>query len=263
MVFELRFRRCVAVVCGLAAMLGCGDEGVVRPPAPGSVTLRFDHQVAGQPLRTYELRYTNAAGNLYSVSKLAYYVSDVRLRRGDGSEFVVGAVHYCNAESISTRDFALGDVPDGTYTALVFTFGLNEARNVTGGLPSSLWHDMAWPETWGGGYHYMQMEGRYADSTGSASIGYATHTGRRRLASDPAPYHHFFTVTLPLAPLVVQRDAWRIGLTMDIDEWYRGPHVYDLTAFGPNIMIDLYAQSLLMENGADVFSMSGMSRLGP
>jgi hypothetical protein len=209
------------------------------------------------------MRYTNAAGNLYSVSKLEYYVSDVRLRRADGSEFAVDSVHYCNVESVSTRDFTLGDVPHGTYTALVFTFGLNATRNVTGGLPSSLWYDMAWPEVWGGGYHYMQMAGHYADSTGTNSIGYGTHTGRRQLASDPGPYHHFFTVTLPLAPLVVQQDSWRVGLTMDIDEWYRGPHVFDLSAFGPNIMIDLNAQTLLMENGADVFSIGSVSRLGP
>lgn len=257
------FTRRGLVLVLLAALLGCGDDGGVVPPRAGGVTLQLDHTVGGVPLSTYELRYTNAAGNLYSVSKLAYYISDVRLRRGDGSEFVVDAVHYRNVDSSRTRDFDLGEVPDGTYTALVFTFGLNATRNVTGGLPDALWFDMAWPETWGGGYHYMQMEGTYADSTGTGPIGYATHTGRRRLASDPMAYHHFFDVTLPLDPLVVQKDRWQVRLNMDIDEWYRGPNVYDFRAYGPNIMIDLGAQAALMQNGADVFSIAATTRTGP
>ena len=241
------------LVCGLIALAGCGDDYGMTPPVSGQVILRFDHEVDGEALQTYDLRYTNAAGNRYSVSKLEYYISDVRLRRSNGSEFAVDAVHYRNIDIPSTRDFSLGDVPDGTYTTLVFTFGLNATRNVNGGLPENLWYDMAWPELWGGGFHYMQMEGHYVDSTGTNNVGYATHTGRRKLSSDPAPYHHYFTVTLPLGPLVVQKDNWEVTLMMNINEWYRGPHAYDLSAFDSNIMIDLNAQTLLMENGADVF----------
>jgi len=256
------------LVCGLIALAGCGDDGGVTPPVSGSITLHLQEGVDDQGLIPYDIRYTNAAGNLYSVSKLAYYISDVRLRRSDGSEFVVDAVHYRNIDLPSTREFSLGDVPNGTYTTLLFTFGLNATRNVDNGLPESLWYDMAWPVVWGGGFHYMQMEGRYADTSGANSVGYATHTGRRKLSGDPAPYHYFFTVTLPLSlggpfPLVVQGDRWSVDVIMNINEWYRGPNVYDLSAQRPDMMIDVEAQTALMENGANVFHTGPARGIGP
>ena len=47
-----------------------------------------------------------------------------------------------------------------------------------------------------------------------------------------------------------------IHLNMNIDNWFRNPHTYDITAFGSAIMQNQEAQRILKENGHDVFEVS-------
>lgn len=245
----------VALVCTAP---GCGDDPAA--PATGHVTLHFDHEVDGDSLVLNQRRYANTAGNAYSVVRLRYFVSDVVLHRSDGAQALLAGVHYRDAESLSTRDLHAGGVPQGTYTALTFTFGLDEARNRTGALPNTLENArMAWPEDWGGGYHYMQLEGRYLPATGPET-GFAVHTGRRQLASDPVAFHHHVRVTLPLLGFAIRDTQREISVLMNVNEWFANPNVYDFAAFPPNIMIDLQAQGLLRENGQDAFRIGAVAR---
>lgn len=241
---------------GLALALGCVFAGCGDDPAApttGSVTVHFDHEVDGDSLVFHARRYTNAAGNNYSVVRLRYFVSDITLHRTDGGTHTLAGLHYRDAESLSTRDLAVAGVPHGTYNAVSFTFGLDETRNRTGALPNTLRNArMAWPEDWGGGYHYMQFEGRYLPTSGPET-GFAAHTGRRQLDSDPVAFHHHFQVTLSLGSLDVGNAARAISIVMNLNEWFEHPEVYDFDAFPPNIMIDLAAQGLLKLNGQDVF----------
>lgn len=54
-------------------------------PATGSMQLRFDNVVGNQDLELTKGVYTNAAGEQFSVTKLAYFVSNIRLQRADGT----------------------------------------------------------------------------------------------------------------------------------------------------------------------------------
>ncbi|NNF08161.1 MAG: hypothetical protein HKN21_15460, partial [Candidatus Eisenbacteria bacterium] len=56
-------------------VLGCSDSSdpVIEPT--GSVSIQLGHQVDGANLLFGELLYTNAAGDLYSVDNLMYYLS--------------------------------------------------------------------------------------------------------------------------------------------------------------------------------------------
>jgi len=154
--------------------------------------------------------------------------------------------------------------PDALYLLTV------DQPNVTNALPDVPLR-MNWLIKWGGGYHYMRMEGEYRD--GGNDFGYRTHTGRRFIeVFDPATnqgpdsvsYHHFFEVKIPVTPFTVAGDLWEATVLMDINEWYRDP-VFSFKTFFPNgqggIMVNLLAQRLLMENGRRCFSATNPSKL--
>ncbi len=62
--------------------VACGDDH----DDAGTVTIHFDHQIAGHPLDVDPMAsYANAAGNAYTVSMLKYIVSDLDLIRHDGA----------------------------------------------------------------------------------------------------------------------------------------------------------------------------------
>jgi hypothetical protein len=245
------------------ALAGCGDSATEPPPAAGSVTLQFRHTVGGENLLFGSKIYINAAGNLYEVRNLRYYVSDAVLHATDGTEHRVDAVHYVDAAVAGTQTWALGDVPDGRYDEIRFVFGLRPDRNWFGSLPSTQENlNMNWPAVLGGGYHFMQLDGRYA-APGNDDASWQTHLGRLQRSTDPQPYDHHFEVRLPLAAFEVAGQAWNAEVVMDVNGWYASPHVYDFDVFGSYVMENPTAQQYLMENGPHAFAVGAVTAATP
>jgi hypothetical protein len=259
-------------LCAAAlALAGCSKTRVVTQPAPGGgsgmLHVLFDHR---GPLMLDGGMYhgTDGAGNAYSVTTLRYFVSNVQVRSTSGVLFGQNAYHYRDAGLPATREYLLSGIPSGTYDALVFTFGLDEQWNVSG---NGIGNDpnvagMEWPPDWGGGWHYMILEGLYDPAN---AFGYRTHFGRRYIpdAGDPsgqgpdaAPHPHHFNVWLPFpAPVQIAGDMWQTTVRMDLDRWYADPAI-DLAALFPNgsggIMVNLDAQAMLRQNGPGCFSVT-------
>lgn len=260
-----RLLHAAGALAAVALAIGCGKETTQPPPGggTGTVQLELDHRVDGDSLRFGAMSYVNLASNRYSVTTLRYYVSDAILKRSDGFEFHSGKIHYRDAESLGTRSWRLEGVPNGEYTELRFTFGLDERKNVTDSLPSTDRNiGMRWPDLLGGGYHYMQLQGFFVNSR-DTTVSYKTHLGRRWRKPpfdppDPQPYPHFFQVTLPLA-LNVNDDAWNVQLLMNVNRWYT-PEVYDLNLYGDYMMENLEAQDKLVSNGRNAFGVGRISR---
>ena len=143
-------------------------------------------------------------------------------------------------------------IPGGSYGALRFRFGIGKEANVTGGLPNrTAFNNMAWPDNMGGGYHYMRLEGLFDDRGEVAS--FLSHTG-------PAGGRDFsFPVELPIA-LEVDSGHWEIAVAMNLNSWFDDP-VYDFAGTGA-IMGNADAQIFHRNNGANVFFVSGISRVG-
>lgn len=264
----------LAVSVGVLAV-GCSDDdGGPMAPATGSVTVHFDHQAGGVPLTSGDLdgndfAYENAAGNQYSIEKLRYFVSDIQFRRTNGTTYGVDDYHYRDVSLDETRSYTIAGVPAGTYDAISFTFGLDPTKNVPGPPinqdPNTL--GMGWPDNWGGGWHYMILEGFH---NAADPVSYKTHTGRRYIttpgpndppdAPDIVPYNHHFEVTLPLPTTFhLDGDNWEVRVIMEINGWYEDP-LFDFQAFFPTgtegIMVNLTAQAMLQQNGPGCFSVT-------
>ena len=221
--------------------VACGDDH----DDAGTLTIHFDHQIAGRPLDVDPMAsYANAAGNAYTVSLLKYIVSDLDLVRHDGATYRLRDQHYRDASSAGTASFTAIDVPAAEYSALRFVFGLAAERNTAGALPNtSEYNNMEWPAPMGGGYHYMRLEGLF-DNGGDVQA-FLSHLG-------PSGGGDFsFVVQLPLS-LLVDGDDSEVHVVMDVNEWFEDPHVYNFAGQGM-IMGNADAQLIHQENGATVF----------
>lgn len=240
----------LALALALAAggIAGCDDPAA--PPAGGTVHLQFEHEVAGAPLVLQSMRYTNAGGLNYSVFELRYYVSGITLESADGTLVPGPAVFYRDHADSTTVVATVQHVPPGHYSALRFHFGLRPGENVTGYLPNTLPNLlMQWPESMGGGYHFMQLDGHWDDR--GADLGWAAHMGRLNRPVDLSPLDPSFDVVLPVS-LHMQDYKVRLPVIMDVNRWFNDP-VYDFQAVGTNNMSNRDALQALQTNGADVF----------
>lgn len=235
-------RSLIGALALVALAAGCkGQDGPTADAAVGRLVLHLDHFAGGEPLVLHTGSATNAAGNTYTTTLLEYVISNIALVRSDGT-FTTDKLHYRNAADPATRSVEIDGVPAGTYVGLRFTFGIPGDQNRSGAWPELDRAGMAWPAQMGGGYHAMRHEGRFGD--GHA---FATHLG------PSGGQDHSVVVQIPLIDWQLkagERTPLTIG--MELNNWYAGPNVYDLTGKG-GIMGKPAHQKTLAGNGGDVW----------
>lgn len=257
----------IAIVLALPLVLAAGCDGPSTaadsgspPDAPGDagpqgagVTLAFEHLANGAPIVLgTEQPYTNAAGNAFGVTRLHYFVSMVTLTLADGTELTASEAHYVDHETPGTLAYVFPhEVPEGELARISFVMGLPPALNVTGAFPSPPESLMEWPERMGGGYHYMKLEGRYLDATGSP-FNYMAHSGG--LGGED----YSFEVVLEAGGRQIA-DGARFTVEMHVEEWFANPDTWDLNDYFDaehhGIMGNAGAQASLQRNGATVFTL--------
>ncbi len=173
--------------CGMFGFVGFAEITPQTDKTPNhSVTLQVQTVCDGKPLMYNALTLKNKAGNRFSVSRLAFLLSEIRLIRANGTTLDLGetAGYFNPAEK---RDsLTLKQVPSGEYSGLSFRIGLEAKRNhadpsrYAANHPlNPLVNTLHW--SWQGGYVFLALEGRYRQASGKLG-GYSYH-----LATDADP----------------------------------------------------------------------------
>ena len=199
-----------------------------------------------------------------------YFISDVTLFKKDGSKSQIAdpkSINYIDIETPSTLSWLPGDkIPAGDYDSISFIFGINEEKNKSNLFVNPPEANMMWPDILGGGYHYMQMNGKWKDLTNTIQP-FSCHMGIGQLykgnTTNPdsiyAYVQNYFRVSLPGSSFQITKDhTTEIELRMNIDSWFCTPHIYDHNYWGGAIMQLQPAMQMLKENGFDVFTIGSI-----
>ncbi|MBW6481865.1 MAG: hypothetical protein K0B10_02275 [Vicingaceae bacterium] len=237
------------------------------PPLPASneasVAFDLDHFFNGVGVSTAnfnQLIFTNDFGNNLSISKLRYLISNFKFHRGHP--------YY---DTITVNEFKLIDlsvpgsniplltakIPKGEYEGLSFTIGFTTANNISNFYPTLNAATWNWPDALGGGYHYMQLEGQFVNSS-SATVNYAYHYGTAReiTATNDTIFHpNFGTANLSNNAYIVTADEVAFHLKVNLDEWFKNPNTWDLNQFSTLLMPNFQAQQMMQQNSATVFQL--------
>ena len=147
-----------------------------------SLTLEVSHTMNGEPLILDSLRYKNAAGETFSVTRLSYLLSGVALQQENGAWMELpNAVAWLDAGKRRTL-LELPGITPGKYRAIKFHIGPDVAANAADPATFSPDHPLNanlnglhW--SWQGGYIFMAVEGLYR--AGASDLeGYAYHIAR-------------------------------------------------------------------------------------
>ena len=235
-------QRALLGICSIL-LIGYGCKKTTGP-VNSSVTLEISHEVDGIPLQADTLIYQNDAGNTYSVTRLEYYLSYFNFVNDAGQAQRMETVLYVNGLHSSTLKIET-ELKTGTYNSLQFFIGLPPEENISYHLdPTPENINMVWPEMMGGGYHFMKFEGHYLDPA-QEEKGFAMHLGMNQ-----------WLVTVMLnQPIQIIKEAHTLHLTMNLNEWFSNPHLYNFDLQGNYTMgVDSLMQKL-SENGTSVFTL--------
>ncbi|MEZ5002242.1 MAG: MbnP family protein [Chitinophagales bacterium] len=229
------------------------DEDVVED-ATTTVTFSFTHNFDGADVTASEFNvfdFINANNDTLSISKLRYLVSDFKLFNANGDTVSFAGYNLVDVTNSTGLSFVTTEeVPQGTYTGISFVFGFDSVSNVSNAyadLNVATWN---WPDMLGGGYHFMQMEGKYLEN--DVEMPYAYHNGTAKV-SDGVFEQNYFTAVL--GGVTLDKANADIEVKMNIAEWYKNPTTWDFSIYNIMLMPNYAAQKIMQANGKSVFSL--------
>lgn len=238
----------------------------VEDEVPGlqhtNVSLNFNHNWDGAAVTNADfntIKYFNENNDELSIEKLRYLISDVTFHKSNGETIVIEGYNLVDVTNNENLSYVTPvQIPIGTYTNVSFTFGFDNTDNIDAAytdLNSTSWNV---PMMMGGGYHFMQLEGKFIDNT-ATETGYQYHAIKAVNNTDPMNLvfqDTFFTVNLGE---VIVRNNSSVDVNMNIAEWFKNPHAWDLNALHSMLMPNFSAQVQMYDNGQDVFSLGAVN----
>ena len=135
---------------------------------------------------------------------------------------------------------------------LNFTFGFSDTDNIDGVYQDLNTVSFNVPGMLGGGYHYMQFDGKYKD-TNNLDANFNYHAIRAVDRSDQNNLIFEDTSFLADFGSVTITNNTTIEIKMNIAEWFKNPNTWDLNQLNTVLMPNFEAQKLISANGKSVF----------
>lgn len=205
------------------------------------MVIEISHFFENEPLQM-QTNYTNEFGEVFSVSLLRYYLSNFRLQRADGVEYVVPqekCYFLVELDKPTTHRLLLSDIPIGEYKAISFLIGIDSLRNTmspsqrTGSLDvGGAAEGMYW--NWNAGYIFFKLEGNSPVSNNGT---FRYHIGGYGGYTSPTLNNiRLRSISFGNTPLKVQpQHSSMIHLKFNLAEFFRNPHQLKI-ADNPDVM---------------------------
>ncbi|UKM65830.2 hypothetical protein GSB9_02401 [Flavobacteriaceae bacterium GSB9] len=243
---------------GISTLLSCSEDADDKVPQI-ITSFKFNHTWDGTEVTNANfnsIQFTNANGEQLSITKLRYLISNITFEKASGETYILDGYQLIDVTNNKNLNFtSTSTIPAGQYSNVSITFGFNNEANYNNypDLNSASWNV---PEILGGGYHFMQLEGKFIDNT-TTETGYAYHAIRAVDNSGPAPIFEdtFFKVDLGAANIT---NNTIFNIEMNIAEWFKNPNNWNLNELNNMLMPNFDAQITMFENGQNVFRLKSI-----
>lgn len=165
----------------MPTVVGEYKDTAVSPPVdtstvPPALVISFTAIANTKTLVPEAKTYSNTSQDVYLVTKLNFYISNVMLQKQDGSWYTEPESYHLIKYVDAKRSFTISNLPEGNYKAMKFLIGVDSLRNVSGSQTGDLAQnqDMFWD--WNTGYIFFKLEGAFSSSV-SPMQDFAIHVG--------------------------------------------------------------------------------------
>lgn len=251
----------IILIIGLFFVLSSCSEDKDISLAPVAITLNFSHSWNGTEITSADfnqLKFTNENGQTLSIEKLRYLISEVSLTHESGVTTILDNYKLVDLENNESMSFETSQaVLPGDYNSITFRFGFKEEDNIDGAYQDLNTANFNVPEPLGGGYHFMQFDGKYMN-TSSIETPFLYHVIS---AIDPTNVNDTtdtsFTINIGSATVGSNTN---INIQMDVSEWFKNPNTWDLNEYDINLMGNYDVQLLMNQNGTSVFDLVSITQ---
>ena len=267
MKITLTFGLLFILLIGLA-IVACDTEdnaSTISPGNSGRMRLVFDNVAGAADLKLSADTYQNTVGESFKVTKFNYFVSNIRLRKADGTDYVVpqdSSYFLVEEERPTSQTLTLNNIPTGNYTGLSFLIGVDSLRSLadiskrTGVLdPGLTTHDPMYWE-WNSGYIFLKLEGTSpAAPTAQNNLFFYHIGGFGGGYNGKKTINNLRTVTIPFGSDAASVQASltpSVRLRTDVLKIFNGPSPLSIAQYS-SVMFEPYS-STIADNYTQMFS---------
>lgn len=222
-----------------------------------SVTVNFkaywgDTEITASDFNQF--KYTTELGQTVSIERLRYLVSNIQLTDQFGNSQSISTYNLTNVGEQTGLSVSKNITTfQGNHT-LSFTFGFTDDDNTDGTYNDLNTANFNVPTMMGGGYHYMQFDGKYKD-TNNAEQPFNYHAIRAVKRDSNGMITELKDTSFPvsISSINVQNNEATINVKADISKWFTND--WDLNVWNTPLMPNYDAQIQMNTNGKEVFSL--------
>lgn len=192
-----------------------------------TVQLQFNNYFGNEPF-AFKKEYTTAFGEKLTFTTLNYFISNIKLIKKDGSEYIVpqdSSYFLVKQADSTTKTIVLNNIPKGKYKAIGFTIGVDSVRNTlpiekrTGALDvGGAARGMYW--VWNSGYIFFKLEGKTVNTIDSLRKNFQYHIGGYG-GFDSKTINNIKVKTLDLKKVTVSKSKQpKINIQVDIAKFF-------------------------------------------
>ncbi|RKR84142.1 hypothetical protein BDD43_4369 [Mucilaginibacter gracilis] len=245
---NLLFLACLIAITATA--FANPPKGKTKDAKKGNLAVHFKNVVDGKDLKLNDSTsfYKNANGDDFKITTFKYYISNVSLIAKNGDKVAIPDSYFLiNAADSTTLNQQITNIPEGKYTGITFTIGVDSARNFAGAQTGVLdpAKGMFW--SWNSGYIFVKLEGESPKSTAKKNR-LIFHIGG---AKAPNNTIRTFTQKFPKTLKISEGKLPELELVANASALFQGKTTVDFaklnfTMGGPNsvIVADNYADGL-------------------
>lgn len=228
----------------MTAMSFISDKHIAK----NKLQISFEHFVGDKILQLDSVQYKNELGQTFTVTKFKYYISNIHLTRDDGKEFVSKEFFLVNEEDEISKQIVMNDVPDGNYTSITFTIGVDSLHNCSGLQQGALdpVNGMFW--AWNTGYIFLKLEGKSSQSKSPGNI-FEYHIGGFR-----EPNNCIREIKLAIGNVqLANRNTTSLKIKVDVAEILKSPTTINFSELSS--VTDFHNATMVADNYKDMFSL--------
>lgn len=213
-----------------------------------TVSIQLTHTFGAEAL-SFEKKFTNSAGEEFTLSKFKYYLSNFKLI-GNSSRPASGESYFLVDEEQPDSKKLIVSFEPGTYTGLRFLLGVDSIRNVSGAQTGALdpLHGMFW--TWNTGYIMAKIEGHSPVSRMPGNF-FEYHIGGFRGETNTLKQ---IDLKFPQSLTLQKNRQLKIQVQADLYKWFSGPVDLSIAA-KPSITSPGANAKRIADNYADMFTL--------
>lgn len=236
------------------AISSCQPDEEKPEPIIGTLKVNFVNHSSGEPISLDEMKYTNQAGNDYSISKLLYYISNIKLLGCECGEFTEEESYHLvkllddpNQGGLVDENSFSFNAQVGNYKKIDFAVGVDETRNHSGDKVDALdpINGMFWG--WNTGYIFFKVEGDFTNNE-SEKKKFTFHIG-----GDGA--YREISLAFDENLEIKENQTTELTIYTDINEVFSSPNLYDFNSFKGTTSPGENANKVA-DNYSDIFSLT-------